>query len=479
MAISKTDAINAMIAIAKQELGYLEKKSNSQLDSKTANAGYNNYTKYWRDVYPAYQGSAWCAAFVSWVLMKAFGLNTAKKMLKHWPYVYCPTLGSLFTKYANPQVGDIVIFYRGGTFAHTGIVIAVSGDKFTTIEGNTSGGSTIVPNGGGVYQKSYYNSNLPGTKFCRLDWSLVSSISSGSGTSSTPSRDFLQIGDTGEEVKALQKNLITLKYSCGSAGADGDFGSGTESAVKKFQKDNGLTVDGQAGKDTQAKLVDCLDKNYADWVGSCTADGTVVYANQTGSTTLAAYPSLNKGNLVDVLSINGDRYRVNIRGNKGYVNKSALEKANTTSNSEKPGNTTSTASNAIIHDGQIHSKNFTGFNIAFTGIVDANTKKVAVMVLQTALNHDYNAGLEVDGVLGSATKNALGNHFVHKGEIQYLVTAVEILLMLNGYNPNGVECPGSFGNGLETCVKKYQKDKSLTVDGQAGRNTILSLVQFK
>ena len=216
MAITKTQAINAMIATARAEVGYLEKRSNSQLDSKTANAGYNNYTKYWRDVYPSYQRSAWCACFVSWVLMKTFGLSTAKKMLKHWPYVYCPTLGSLFTKYANPEVGDIVIFYRNGTFAHTGIVISVNGDLFTTIEGNTSGGSTIVANGGAVCQKSYYNSNLPGTKFCRPDWSLVTSIvSSGEtseGSSDVTDSDIIQIGSTGDAVKVLQQNLIALGY---------------------------------------------------------------------------------------------------------------------------------------------------------------------------------------------------------------------------------------------------------------------------
>ena len=35
---------------------------------------------------------------------------------------------------------------------------------------------TVVPNGGGVFAKSYYNSNLPGTKFCRPDYSIVTSI---------------------------------------------------------------------------------------------------------------------------------------------------------------------------------------------------------------------------------------------------------------------------------------------------------------
>lgn len=167
------NAIDKLIKIAKNEIGYLEKASNSQLDSKTANAGENNYTKYWRDVKPSYQGQPWCAAFVSWCMMKAFGLDTAKKLLKHWPYVYCPTMADLFTLNSNPKVGDIVIFYRNGTFTHTGIVIKVSGDRFWTVEGNTSGGSTIIANGGGVCQKSYYNSNLPGTKFCTPNYSLV------------------------------------------------------------------------------------------------------------------------------------------------------------------------------------------------------------------------------------------------------------------------------------------------------------------
>lgn len=164
---------NKVIQIAKNEVGYLEKKSNSQLDSKTANAGENNYTKYWRDIKPDYQGQPWCAAFVSWCFMKAFGQANAKKLLKHWPYVYCPTMADLFTLNANPKVGDIVIFYRNGEFAHTGLVTKVSGDQFWTVEGNTSDDSTIIANGGGVCEKSYYNSNLPGTKFCTPDYNLV------------------------------------------------------------------------------------------------------------------------------------------------------------------------------------------------------------------------------------------------------------------------------------------------------------------
>ena len=56
--VTASDAIQAAINIAKAEIGYREKASNANLDSKTANAGTANYTKYWRDVAPEYQGQA-------------------------------------------------------------------------------------------------------------------------------------------------------------------------------------------------------------------------------------------------------------------------------------------------------------------------------------------------------------------------------------------------------------------------------------
>ena len=174
--------LELILKTAQKEIGYLEKKSNSQLDDKTANAGYNNYTKYWRDIYnwcgKNYQGQPWCAAFVTWVFSTALNPPRAEQLLKHFPYVYCPTMKGLFTLNANPKVGDIVIFYRNGVFAHTGIVTAVNGDQFSTIEGNTSGASGIVDNGGGVCKKTYYNSKLLGTKFCTPNYNSTAIINS-------------------------------------------------------------------------------------------------------------------------------------------------------------------------------------------------------------------------------------------------------------------------------------------------------------
>ena len=62
----------------------------------------------------------------------------------------------------------------------------------------------------------------------------------------------LKKGSTGPEVKALQEKLKTLGYDPGTI--DGNYGTKTVSAVKAFQKDHLLTVDGIAGMATQAAI---------------------------------------------------------------------------------------------------------------------------------------------------------------------------------------------------------------------------------
>lgn len=265
--------IEKVILIAKNEEGYLEKKSNNQLDNKTANAGSANYTKYWRDIKPDYQGQPWCAAFISWCFMKAFGLDNAKKLLKHWPYVYCPTLGKLFTRNANPKIGDVVIFYHNGMFTHTGLVTAVIGDRFYTIEGNTSGASGIIANGGGVCAKSYLNSQMPGTKFCTPDYSIVSNaVNKPSDINKIPSNT-IQTGEkymfNPETVKAGDKNtsVLLLQEILRARGFKGKNGkalkltwtadANTIYALKAYQESRKdvLEVDGVCGPATWKDLI--------------------------------------------------------------------------------------------------------------------------------------------------------------------------------------------------------------------------------
>lgn len=162
-----------VIRIAKSQVGYLEKNSNSNLDSPTGNSGYNNYTKYARDFdqkWPTFyngkkQGAQWCDMLVDWCHMVAAGedIETAR-------YTLCQPLKSAgagcyysgqYYKAAGrwgqtPSVGDQIFF---NDFSHTGVVYAVDSTYVYTIEGNTSGASGVVSNGGGCAMKSYRRSS--------------------------------------------------------------------------------------------------------------------------------------------------------------------------------------------------------------------------------------------------------------------------------------------------------------------------------
>ena len=68
----------------------------------------------------------------------------------------------------------------------------------------------------------------------------------------TPAPSLLKKGSSGEAVRQLQERLIELGYLSGKA--DGAFGGATEEAVRLFQRQNGLDVDGSAGAMTFAVL---------------------------------------------------------------------------------------------------------------------------------------------------------------------------------------------------------------------------------
>ena len=62
----------------------------------------------------------------------------------------------------------------------------------------------------------------------------------------------LSIGSRGEKVALIQQRLKTWGYYTGAV--DGIFGRGTHNAVVRFQRQNGLTADGQVGKKTAAAM---------------------------------------------------------------------------------------------------------------------------------------------------------------------------------------------------------------------------------
>jgi hypothetical protein len=149
--------LEAILAAAESEVGYLEKKSAAQLDDKTANAGSGNYTKYWRDLAPSFQGSAWCYCFIIWcarvvhisadILPTFFSCSEGVAWFK--------SRGQWIARSAGARPGDLIFFSDGKSApAHVGLVTR-AGSVLETIEGNTSSGAGVVANGGAVAAKSY------------------------------------------------------------------------------------------------------------------------------------------------------------------------------------------------------------------------------------------------------------------------------------------------------------------------------------
>lgn len=182
-------SVERLLVTARGELGYLEKASNAQLDSVTANAGHANYTKYARDldklgVYHAKKnGYAWCDMFVDWCFIQTFGLDTAMKMTCQpmGGYGAGCTASAQYYKDAgrfvtsDPLPGDQIFFSkdRGKNMYHTGLITKVENEKVYTIEGNTSSAAGVVENGGAVREKSYSLSYDKIAGYGRPDYSLV------------------------------------------------------------------------------------------------------------------------------------------------------------------------------------------------------------------------------------------------------------------------------------------------------------------
>ena len=168
--------------IAATQVGYLEKASNSQLDSFTANAGNNNYTKYGK--WYGKNGVAWCAIFVSWcanqanvstsVIKKTASCDSSMNFFKNQGLFHASKYyGGNYT----PKVGDIFFLGTSTTNAtHTGIVVGVNSTHITIIHGNsTSSGQDQVRkstlNMSDTSLLGYGTPNYENDDHCVVDWS--------------------------------------------------------------------------------------------------------------------------------------------------------------------------------------------------------------------------------------------------------------------------------------------------------------------
>lgn len=263
---------NAFVKIAEAEVGYTEKASNSQLDSKTTNAGNKNFTKYGRDLFKAgffngnKNGFDWCAQFVTWCAWKLTGEDRKKAesilCVAGTLSAGCGFAMNYYKKVGRfdktPKVGDQIFFKYSNDDSladHTGIVVKVTSSQIETIEGNS---------GNKVSRRTYnrnYNGIL-GYGHPRFDPEpKVETKPAATSTSKTckVTLPVLSRGSTGTSVKRVQLILRALDY-VGLDGkllvVDGNFGPGTEAAVKRYQKKRGSTTcDGVVGAWTWSKLL--------------------------------------------------------------------------------------------------------------------------------------------------------------------------------------------------------------------------------
>lgn len=89
----------------------------------------------------------------------------------------------------------------------------------------------------------------------------------------------LKKGSKGDSVTAVQKALMDKGYELPKYGADGGYGDETVAAVKKFQQDNGLSVDGKIGKNTIAKMVSVLNLSVPGAVSAAYEAGRIFGEN--------------------------------------------------------------------------------------------------------------------------------------------------------------------------------------------------------
>lgn len=327
------------------QVGYLEKRSNANLDSKTGNAGYGNYTKYSRDVnnwgLMGCQGQPWCATYQFWGCAKVFGKAKALEIMGNGFY-NCNSIKahsrSQGTWHSAPKLGALVIFRNG---AHVGRVIRIANGRIYTNEGNTSSGglNNVEANGGCVAEKTYTigNSQIDGYVWINYGAETESGTEgepwkvTGTATS-TVDNLFVRAEPNGEVIGELMKgNRFEINGI-----KDGFWtqvkvaGIGVGWVWTAYVKKDGS----QSSEPPKQEISNKQDKTQRLFVGKVTA--SVLNVRTWAGTeypTIKSYPQLSKGNLVDVMNFTqkaddgSEWYYIRIAGEYyGFVSSKYIQK---------------------------------------------------------------------------------------------------------------------------------------------------------
>lgn len=200
-------------------------------------------------------GSKWightvadCSGLFSWAFRKLGGTmyHGSDTMYRKW----CTDKGELKkgkrTDGRMLKPGTAVFVWNGSRYSHVGLHV---GDN-TVIEamGTINGVTTTKVTAG----KWTHWGELTG-----VDYANNSEIRNQDSQLTVEEKSWptLRKGSKGNAVKECQTLLEKYGYSVGSCGIDGKFGRDTLAAVKAFQKDHGLEVDGIVGPITRKELM--------------------------------------------------------------------------------------------------------------------------------------------------------------------------------------------------------------------------------
>lgn len=285
---------------------YLEKRTNAYLDDFQKNAGYNNYTKFARDVdnwgQPGCQGQPWCAEFQFWKLVKILGITKALQIMGGGFY-NCQSITQWAKKngtwHSTPKDGALVIFRDG---SHIGSVRSYSNTYIYTNEGNTSSAAGVIANGGSCRNKRYLRSDPVIDGYIWITW----------GDEKTSTETWKATGTVTSTVDALYIREEPNGYVLGQINKgnrveiNGEksgmwtkvkvVGIGIGWAATKY-----LQVDGAENKPTT--ITNKQNKSQRLFVGKVSAASTVVRTWAGGNyPSIKKWPKLVRGNLVDVMN---------------------------------------------------------------------------------------------------------------------------------------------------------------------------------